>query len=347
MSISNSRDEPTKLAEIVVPLLGPSEAQEVLLENGGMARLLHGALSQDDCASYLLDGQICLVAGSDYVRGTGFILFEMGLLDYYDIGWYLAGANLSDIAAMGAQPLGLLSVVRYPKQMDDESFSMILQGISDCCRAFGALNVGGDIGTATEVILSASAFGIVEPGALLTRGGAKPGDLLCISGPTGYAGSAMKLARARMHDLHSSYGALLSHWKRVAPRIAHARLFAESGVVTACIDTSDGLKAAIETIATRSSVGVSIEGSSIPIPPEVAEASQLLKLDPLELVLGDSVDFELLCCVKEEGLPQLVEECASRELSLIPIGRVTGEAELVINFAHESRSLPGVAWRHV
>lgn len=81
MSISNSRDEPTKLAEIVVPLLGPSEAQEVLLENGGMARLLHGALSQDDCASYLLDGQICLVAGSDYVRGTGFILFEMGLLD--------------------------------------------------------------------------------------------------------------------------------------------------------------------------------------------------------------------------------------------------------------------------
>src|SRR5437762_3018688 len=69
------------------------------------------AEDQDDCAVYDFSDNLSLVVGMDFVRGTGFKLFQEGLLDYFDLGYYLVVANLSDIAAMGAKPIGLTTVV--------------------------------------------------------------------------------------------------------------------------------------------------------------------------------------------------------------------------------------------
>src|ERR1700677_1411344 len=104
-------DEPTKLARIVIPeLADESEGWQASLANGADARLIAGALAQDDCAIFQLRGDQDLVLGSDYVRGSKFHLYELGYLSNFDIGYYLAMANFSDIAAMGAQPIALLSV---------------------------------------------------------------------------------------------------------------------------------------------------------------------------------------------------------------------------------------------
>jgi selenophosphate synthase len=72
-------------------------------------------------------------------------------------------ANLSDIAAMGALPIALLTVVRYPRSLPDDDFTALMEGIRDACRQVGTPNVGGDIGSAERIILSASALGIVAP----------------------------------------------------------------------------------------------------------------------------------------------------------------------------------------
>jgi thiamine-monophosphate kinase len=340
------RDEPLKLAEIVVPLLGPVERQEVSLTDGSTARLLIGALAQDDCASYVLHGDMCLVAGSDYIRGAKFLLYEMGALSNYEIGWYLAGANWSDVAAMGAIPLGLLSVIRYPKGLPDSDFEDILRGIADSCASVHGLNIGGDIGGAERIILSATAFGIVEPSGMLTRSGASPGDVICLTGATGYAGSAMKLAAAGLPDRHSAYSVLLAKWQRIEPRVAHGRLFSTSGAVTACLDTSDGLKGALETLAERSQVGVEVFGDTLPVPEEVVEAARLLNANPLDLVFGDSVDFELLCAVKEDRVDWLVNQCNQQGLTLHIIGRTRAEPGVTISMRGRSAPVPGQAWRH-
>src|SRR5205823_3775557 len=130
-----------------------------------------------------------LDAGSDYVRGSKFTLFELGHLSHYDLGYYLAIANFSDIAAMGAKPLALLSVVRYPPEMADSDFDLVLQGIADGAQACSAANVGGDIGEAERLMLSATALGVCAPGRALLRSGAKAGDVLCLTGEVGTAGA--------------------------------------------------------------------------------------------------------------------------------------------------------------
>ena len=76
--------------------------------------LVVDAHDADDCAVYDLPGNLSLVVGMDFIRGTKFTLFREEYLNYFDIGYYLVVANLSDIAAMGATPIGLTTVVRYP-----------------------------------------------------------------------------------------------------------------------------------------------------------------------------------------------------------------------------------------
>lgn len=338
-------DEPSKIAEIVVPAMGREESANTLA-NGAVAQLLLGAAAQDDCAAYRLRGDQILVAGTDYVRGPKFSLYEKGYIDNYDIGWYLAGANISDVAAMGAMPLGLLSVVRYPKDFRDSDFSDVIRGIRDGARAAGALNVGGDIGTAERIILSASAFGVVEPDGLLTRTAARVGQLVCLTGPTGLAGSAMKLANSGEDVRDGRYSTLLEKWKRVTPRVGHGRILARNPGATACIDTSDGLKGAVDTLAHASGVSIVVDEDRLPIGDTLRDAAKLLGCDVLELVFGDSVDFELVATVDPDELAVVSAECARAGLDLHVIGRVEGGSGAYLRRGDDVTEIPGKAWRH-
>jgi len=320
----------------------------VPLGNHAKAELILGAVDQDDCAAYRVSGDAVLVAGSDYIRGVGFYLYEQGYLTDYDIGWYLAGANFSDVAAMGALPIALLSVVRYPRDMPDLNFQEIIRGISESCRAVAAFNVGGDIGSAETVILSASALGLVEPDLLLQRSGARPGDLLCLSGATGLAGAAMKLARAGiLEDIdEAARVTLLERWRRVRARVPHGRALATSGAATACIDTSDGLKAAVETLSRSSALRIVVERERVPVAPEVALAAKALGVAAEELVFGDSVDFELVASVRPESLARLRDRLEPDGLTLHVIGYCEEGSGALLAEGDARRDLPGVEWRH-
>jgi thiamine-monophosphate kinase len=315
--------EQQRLELILLPELG-RQSQLVTLQNGSTAELVCGATDQDDCAAYSLSGDSVLVMGSDYVRGVRFSLYELGYLQPYDLGWYLSSANFSDIAAMGARPLGLLSVVRYPPDMDDRDFGQVIAGIRDGAAACGGLNVGGDIGHAERLILSASAFGLVAPGRLLRRSGARPGQAVLLSGPTGVARAALVAARAGvLEELPTQLAEiLLAPWRRARPRVRHAALFAKAEGVSSCIDTSDGLMAALEQLSSRSRVAVEVELDRIPVDEAVVGVAKRLSLALPDLVLGDSVDFELVCTVDEERAADLMRRASALGLDLFHIGRV-------------------------
>ncbi|MEU4445027.1 thiamine-phosphate kinase [Actinosynnema sp. NPDC050801] len=341
-------DEPTRLANTIVRIFGDQvgEFAPVRWPEGGAVDLIAGADAQDDCAVFRLSGDHDLVVGSDYVRGPKFRLYEMGYLDEYDLGHYLVAANVSDIAAMGATPIGVLSVVRYPPDMTDDLFERVMRGIRDACSRFDCLNVGGDIGGAERLILSAAALGVCPGGGSLLRSGAKPGDVVCLTSPTGLAGAAMAYLRADKPDDvidEQHLATMLANWKRPHARVREGRALRASGVVTSCQDTSDGLKATLESIASASGVGITVQERDLPIPEAVAAVAEHLDLDPLGVVMGDSVDFELVFTVARAEVEGLAER-----LDFHRIGVVQQDAGVVLVRRDGTMTpLPGRAWRHV
>jgi thiamine-monophosphate kinase len=342
-------DEPTRLENIVRGAHAElARGWRLGLENNAVVELIAGAEAQDDCAVYRL-GAIDLVVGSDYVRGPKFFLYEAGLLSEEDLGYYLAIANFSDVAAMGATPIGLLTVVRYPATMDDRTFASILAGIDAACHAVGAPSVGGDIGGAERLILSGTALGVTEAGRVLTRAGARVGDVLFVSSATGVAGAALQLFRKHGREKgleHPAAADLLQAWTRPTARVDLGTALRSLDGVTSCQDTSDGLKATIESIALRSGVGFELDAASIPTAPAVTAVAGLLGVDALTLTLSDSPDFELLFTATAEAAAEVEAQLAAKGIEVFRIGRAVADGIRLVEPDGAGRPLPGEAWRH-
>lgn len=345
-------DEPTRLASTITSMFA-NQAKNYngrVTSSGSQAVLAEGADAQDDCAVFHFSGEQELVVGSDYVRGPKFRLYERGLLTEYDLGYYLVVANLSDVAAMGARPIGVLTVVRYPPEMTDKLFEQVMRGIRDACDDHGAANVGGDIGGAERLILSATALGVCRPGGSLLRCGAQPGDLVCLTASTGLAGAATEYFRANRvsQDIETRFrDSLLSSWTHPHARTSEGVVLGESGVVTSCQDTSDGLKATLECIASASGTGITVFEGDLRIPPEVTAVCEHLGKNVLPLVMGDSVDFELVFTVQPEHYDTLRAEFDKGDWDFHQIGVVTRDPEVLLESPSGQRNpLPGKAWRH-
>lgn len=352
MSNGSYSDEPTRVSQLVRDFLEGQSGALVGADGDAQAVLTVGADAKDDCAVYKIDKPTMLVVGSDYVRGPKFALYELGLLSNFDIGYYVVAANVSDIAAMGAAPIGVLTVVRYPNEMNDEEFRSIMAGIHQAATDFGTLNVGGDIGQAERIILSGSAFGLAEPGKVLTRRGASPGDLLCITGPCGVLGAAVAYfpkREARGWKLsQNTEQDLIESWKRPRARVAEGRILASKPFATACQDTSDGLKATIEQLGAASGVGFEVMADSVPLDPRVVEVANTVGVEALALSMSASADFQLCFTVGADDLEICRDEFSGSGLAFHVIGKATQKTNGISLISRDGSrvNLPGVAWKH-
>ena len=148
-----------------------------------------------------------------------------------------------------------------------------------------------------------------------------------------------------IEDAHRS--SLLASWRRPQARVAEGVCLGDSGLATSCQDTSDGLKAAIESIAAASRVGVMVDEAKLPVAPEVTAVCKHLGLSPLSLVFGDSVDFELVFSLPQTGLATLDRLFTDRGLAFFVIGEVTPGNNVLLRHRDGSVGpLPGVPWRH-
>jgi thiamine-monophosphate kinase len=343
-------DEPTRVDSIVARFFSNQSGTGLARVGSTVITLALGADKKDDCAVIDISGPVSLVFGSDYVRGPKFALYELGLLDNYDIGYYLIVANISDIAAMGASPVAVTTVVRYPPTLSDIEFEQIIAGIDDAAKACETVNVGGDIGGAERIILSASALGACVPGCALTRVGARPGDLLCVTGPVGAAGAAVtyfsdkSLAARLSPDVEAS---LLASWKRPVARTVEGALLGRQRLATACQDTSDGLKATVEQLAAASGVGFVVERESLPISESTGAVAKLIGIDAVALALSASVDFQLAFTINPVTLSRCEEEFDRARRQMFVIGAATEDRGVQLRHIDgRMQHLPGVAWRH-
>ena len=204
--------------------------------------------------------------------------FRLDLISWRDLGWRTAAVNLSDLAASGADPLGLIVTLGAPGDTEVEGVLELYEGIAET----GVPVVGGDTTAADRLVLSATALGRSQrvPG----RAGARPGDTLVVTGSLGAAGAAFRNRQLLRPPLRLEEGRELA---------AHAH---------AMIDVSDGLAVDAGHLARRSGCRVEIQLERVPL----AEGAAIDDL-------GFGEDYELLAAVARSGRFAAVGRCVEGE----------------------------------
>ncbi len=222
-----------------------------------------------------------------------------------DIGWKAAVSALSDIAAMGGRANYLLVTLALPDDLDLGWVEAAYRGIREAASFAGAQIVGGDTtGSRSGVVLDFSVVGEVV-GRAVRRDGAKPGDLLAMTGGIGARGAGL---HALLHDFEAPE--LVKEYLRPFPRLVEGRWLQSQDAVHAMMDVSDGLLPDARHIARSSGVGINLHGDRLPAHAAVERFWTDLGENPAAKRLRSGEEYELLIAVER------VEAAALRETFL-------------------------------
>lgn len=240
-------------------------------------------------------------------------------------------ANLSDLAAMGARPLGFLLALAAPPTLPVSFFDAALQGMLGLAGETACPLVGGNVTRAQETSFTITALGAVPRGRALKRSSARVGDAIFVSGCLGSAALARARAEAGLGKIRH----------RTMPRLALGQALCKLPGMGACIDISDGLSADLEHLLEASKVGAQLDSSAIPREKKFERNCAKLGLDPLRLLLAGGEDYELLFTVR--GRFATAKLLAHRlGTTVYPIGRIVargrgaclGRSESPMGWAH-------------
>jgi thiamine-monophosphate kinase len=223
------------------------------------------------------------------------------------IGRKLLRRNLSDLAAMGAAPLGYLLTIALPPHVDEGWVREFAEGLRTDQESFGFSLFGGDSASSlAHLSFTATFIGEIAPGAALRRNGAKPGDAIWVTGTIGDAALGL---RARRGELADPSGALIERSLLPTPRLG----LALSGIAHAAIDISDGLVQDLGHVARESGLRAVLFADQVPASPEAAAFGGAM----LEARLTEGDDYELLLAVPPDKTDALLEACAALRVTRI------------------------------
>jgi thiamine-monophosphate kinase len=223
----------------------------------------------------------------------------------YTAGWRAVGASLSDIAAMGGDPVAAVAVYGAPT-FDWDALNTFVDGARDVCERVGAQYVGGDLDSHDEFTVATTALGRAENP--VWRAGAGPGEIVCVTGTLGRSAAGLELFRAGEHERANSLF-------QFSPRVAAGRTLRTDA--TAMMDSSDGLARSLHQLGEHSGCGFAIE-SPLPFDPAL-EAVAETDRQKCDWGISFGEDFELVCTLPEERVPTVQDEL---DVSLKPIGTV-------------------------
>jgi len=286
---------------------------------------------EDDCAVLDIGGDDFLLLTTDMLHRKTDVPQRMS---GWQIGWMSVAVNLSDIASKGARPLGILMAMGLPPDTELDFLEDIIKGMGDCARKFNTHILGGDTDSHDELTMTGTALGSINKKLLIQRKGAKPRDIVCVTGNLGSAGAAiMSLDK----DISIDSKILKALFEPV-PRINEGIALAGTCVVSSMMDISDGLALSLHDLGKASCVGFKIYEDRLPVLPEVTD---LLEGDELlQAVVYTGGDFELLFTVPPDKLGIAESACP-----LTVIGEVLNEG-IFIQRAGGIEELGGKGYEH-
>ncbi len=327
-------------------------------EKGLLARLQRFCPPEivgDDAAVLVpIPGQSLVVTADMLVNG---VHFSDCTTSPEDAGWRAAAANLSDLAAMGASPLGITVCLGLPGDVSVNWVERLYQGMDECLKQYKTPIIGGDICRSPVITISITAFGQVEPTRVIRRSAAQVGDAIAVTGVHGASRAGLELLvhpelGENLSDSERLY--LIQAHQRPRPRLdvlpilweivslQSPRCQAEpenqneskiqnpkSKISVAGMDSSDGLADAVLQICQMSGVGAKIERDRIPIP----EMLQFVSPHALQWALYGGEDFELVLCLPLDIAEVLVQKLGK---GAAIVGEITSDSAVVLSRTNEN-----------
>ena len=229
--------------------------------------------------------------------------------------------NISDFAAKGVQPVTVLVSLGLPGNLTQRNIEEIGSGLNAGARQYGAYVIGGDTGEASDLVVSVSLFGIAKKNELVLRSKAKPGDIVAVTGPFGKTSAGLKILADHLEAPKEISKVLVASVLMPNARLKEGIALAQSGAVTAAIDSSDGLAWSLHEIARASKVRITVD--SLPIADEVEKFAVVNKLGSLDLALYGGEEYELVVAVKSRMWNLATDAVKEAGGNLYPIGKTT------------------------
>jgi thiamine-monophosphate kinase len=296
-----------------------------------------------------------VITTDSFVEG---VHFDRAYVPPAAIGHKSLAVNLSDLAAMGAEPRAALLSLVLPATLLVSDLDAILDGFLALADRYEVALVGGNIARSPgPLVLDVTATGVVKPRRVMTRAGARPGDDIYVSGEIGAAAAGLALCRTgQCEDVAGGAGRVADPDQQAAgsdasacrrrflapePRMRLGQLLGRNAIATACVDLSDGLADAVQQLGAASGVGAIIEADVLPVPAAARSALAAGRGDWLEAALAGGEDYELLFTApsrRRRKLQGVLQH--ARGLTCTRIGRVTANTALVLRRAGADAPLP-------
>ena len=270
----------------------------------------------DDCALLNMpEGQQLATTTDTLVEGVHFL----SCVTPEDLAWKAIAVNVSDLAAMGAEPAWLSLSITLP-EVDNHWLEAFSKSFFDYANYYGLQLIGGDT-TSGPLSITIQAMGFVPPHSASFRSGAKPGDLIYVTGNIGDAGLGLAILTGKHHTESKQHAAyLMDRFNRPTPRVAIG--IALRQIASAAIDISDGLAGDLPHLLDASKAGAIIDLDSLPLSESLLAECNFEQA--IEYALSSGDDYELCFTVPEDKIKQLEKALESTTCRFTKIGRVTG-----------------------
>ncbi|MBD0334840.1 MAG: thiamine-phosphate kinase [Cyanobacteria bacterium Co-bin13] len=272
----------------------------------------------------------------------------------FDVGWRATAANLSDLAAMGAEPLGLTVGLSLPGQTKVDWVEGLYQGMAACLERFGGEIFGGDLCRSNTITVAVTALGAVLPERVLYRHTARPGQAIVATGYHGLSRAGLEVllqpeAWAQVPDTVQT--AWIRAHRRPIPRfdvlpLLQAGLAAglAPGQPTAAMDSSDGLANAVVQLCRASGVGARLEQSQLPLHPDLVCWAGAERAVDWALYGGE--DFELVLCLAHDLAQRILAQLGE---GAAVVGQVTADPSVQLCNSKDGSAIllnPGQEFQH-
>jgi thiamine-monophosphate kinase len=260
--------------------------------------------------------------------------FRRDLIPMRDLGRRSMTAAVSDVWAMGATPVASLTALTLPPALADDEFEALIEGMAEASRESGARVIGGNLSGGSILTITTTAFGtpIDRP---VSRGGARRGDCIYVTGTVGASALGLSLAIAKRSELRHAKQ-FIERWRRPPSNAYAAPIVAR--VASAAVDVSDGCLQDLRHLCSASGVGAMLLADALPTAEGFAETCSAVDANPLELALSGGEDYEILFTAARS---------AEAESIATEIGTITeGEVVQVLGVNGETLTLSREGFRH-
>ena len=278
-----------------------------------------------------------LVEGIDFNRAYG--------STFPQIGYKALAVNLSDVAAMGGQPIAFLVGLAAPGSTAVRAVDEIYRGMRSLSRRHGVRLIGGDLSASEKgLFITVTVLGRVETGRAVSRSGARVGDRLYVTGTLGDSRAGLEILKQlkrknplKQRDFRSR---LVRRHVFPAPRVAIGRWLGRTGWATAMIDLSDGLASDVRHLCVASGIGARLELARLPISDALRSYTKHAGRTPAEYALQGGEDFELLFTVAKVRVAAFEPSAKKMGFRITRIGEIVQRRRGITMVERSGRETP-------